>query len=330
MEVSLRTATGLTLGPWDGTEVSELVRRASLSAHRAATEGRLWALWDGDRDALTAEDLGLLAALRTAGERGQLSLVYQPQIACASGRPSSVEALLRWSSPEHGVISPDRFVPLAERTGLIDRLTGWILSEALDAQQRWRAEDRRIPVSVNLSATTLTRTDLVEWILGELATRDLPPSCLTVELTETAAADLPQAMERLGELRSLGIRVAVDDFGTGHTSLAALASLPVDELKIDRSFIQRSSSSPAHEAIVATFSELAHRLGLIAVAEGVEDQATERRLVDVGFDLLQGYHLARPLPELELLGFVDSQGHVTGAVPGGERASGRGGEADDR
>jgi predicted signal transduction protein with EAL and GGDEF domain len=304
VEVLLRASVGLALGPWDGTDVPELVRRATLSARRAANAGRLGLLWDGDHDTLTADDLALLAALGMAADRGELSLAYQPQVDPRTGRPASVEALLRWNSPVHGAVPPARFVMLAERTGLIDRLTGWILGEALDAQARWRAAGHRLPVSVNLSAKTLTRPDLAEWILDELGARQLSPSCLTVELTETAAADLPQAVLRLGQLRDRGVRISIDDFGTRHTSLAALAGLPVDELKIDRSFIVRWASSAADEAIVRTFCELAHRLGLVAVAEGVEDQGTKARLDAWGFDLVQGFHLSPPLAEADLLAFV--------------------------
>jgi len=307
VEVALQSFTGLAVGPWAGTEVSELIRRATLSARRAAATGQPQLVWDGDSDAMTAEDLALLAALGNAAQRGQLSLVYQPQVDSRSGRTVSVEALLRWSSPEHGAVPPSRFIVLAERTGLIDRLTGWILTEALDAQVRWLRADRQVPVSVNFSARTLTRPDLAEWILAELRLRDLSPTCLTVEVTETAAADLPQAVRRLARLRDQGVRVSIDDFGTGHTSLEALPSLPVDELKIDRSFVHRSATSPADDAIVRTFRELAHRLGLVAVAEGVEDEVTRLRLVGLGFDLLQGYHLARPLAEPELLTFVGDE-----------------------
>ena len=304
VEVALQSFTGLAVGPWGGTEVAELIRRATLSAKRAAATGQPQLMWDGDRDVMSPEDLALLAALGKAAQQGQLSLVYQPQVECRSGRTVSVEALLRWSSPEVGTVPPSRFIPLAERTGLIDRLTGWILAEALDAQVRWLRAGRRVPVSVNFSARTLTRPDLAEWILTELRVRDLSPSCLTVEITETAAADLPQAVRRLAHLRDQGVRISIDDFGTGHTSLEALPTLPVDELKIDGSFVHRSATSPADDAIVRTFRELAHRLGLLAVAEGVETEATRLRLVGLGFDLLQGYHLARPLDERDLLALV--------------------------
>lgn len=301
VEVSIRAHVGLATAPWDGTSLAELVRRASLTAHRALAAGHDAALWDGDRGAMTAEDLAILADLRTASERGELTLVFQPQVEAASGRTTSVEALLRWSSPRHGEVSPGRFIPLAERTGLVDRLTEWVLSEALDAQVRWRGEGVRIGVAVNFSARTLARTDLAEWVLAELEARALPPGCLTVEMTETIAADLTRAGELLGPLRHAGVRVAVDDFGTGYTSLGALPQLPLDELKIDRRFVQAAGGSPPDDAIVRAVGELAHRLGLVTVAEGVEDDAMRRLVVDAGYDLLQGFLLARPMEEEALV-----------------------------
>jgi EAL domain-containing protein (putative c-di-GMP-specific phosphodiesterase class I)/GGDEF domain-containing protein len=304
VEVSLRAHVGLVFAPWDGTDVAELVRRASLSARRAASSGSVYAVWDGDHGTLTGEDLALLADLRLAASRGELHLEYQPQMSVLSGRTVSVEALLRWHSPAHGNVPPGRFIVLAERTGLIDRLTQWVVSEALDAQVRWRKELVELPVSVNLSAKTLRLPDLSQWILAELDARRLPASALAVEVTETAAVDLLQAVNLLRPLHDHGIRVSIDDFGTGYTSLAAIPHLPLDEIKVDMSFVKRSLTSPADEAIVRSVHELTHRLGLVSVAEGVEDAGIERLMTEIGFDLLQGYHFARPLSEGALLDFV--------------------------
>jgi diguanylate cyclase len=304
IEVSLRTHVGLAIAPWDGTDVPDLVRRASLSAGRAAAKGQAFMLWDGDFGAMTASDLALLGDLRLAAERGELSLAYQPQIRTGSGRMTSVEALLRWNSPTYGSVSPSRFIPLAERTGLVDRLTEWVLDEALDAQVRWRADGIDVSVSVNLSPTTLTLPDLPNRILAHLSERDLPARCLTVEVTETAAIDLLQAVSLLGPLHDHGVRISIDDFGTGYTSLAALPDLPLDELKVDQQFVLRSMSSPADDAIVRTVRGLAHRLGLDAVAEGVETGEIFERMRNYGFDLLQGYFLAKPLSESDLIAFA--------------------------
>ena len=302
--VMLRAHVGLAFSPWDGSDAAELVRRSSLSARRAAHSGRVTEVWDGDRDALTSDDLALLADLRVASERGELWLAYQPQVDVKSGEIASVEALLRWDSPVHGNVPPGRFIILAERTGLVDQLTRWVMTQALDAQVRWRHNEVVLPVSVNLSAKTLAWPDLSTWILNELEMRDLPHVALSVEVTETAAADLLDAVRLLSPLHEHGIRVSIDDFGTGYTSLAAIPYLPLDEIKVDMGFVKRSITSPADEAIVRCVRELAHRLGLTTVAEGVEDEQIAQLMIEIGFDLLQGYHFARPLTEEGLLELV--------------------------
>lgn len=304
VEVAVRPHVGLASAPHDGIDVPELVRRASLSARRAVAEGTLEVWWDGERDALTPDDLSLLSELGGAGPRGELWLAYQPQVDARSERPTAVEALIRWRHPRLGQLAPGRFIPLAERTGLVDRLTEWVLAEALDAQTRWRTRGIELGVSVNFSARSLSQPDLPAWIMGELAARHLPPTCLTVEMTETAAANLVRAEQVLGPLRSAGVRVSIDDFGTGYTSLAALRTLPLDELKIDLQFVQRSATSPADEAIVQAVSGLADRLGLVAVAEGVEHEGTCVRMIDAGYHVLQGYHLSVPLSEADLLAYL--------------------------
>jgi EAL domain-containing protein (putative c-di-GMP-specific phosphodiesterase class I)/GGDEF domain-containing protein len=308
VEVSLRGHVGLEFAPWGGTEMAELLRRASLGAQRAAETGAHQHRWDRAEGTLTAEDLTLLADLRLAIDRGELRLAYQPQVDARTNRVVSAEALLRWQSERHGSVPPGRFIVLAERTGYIDRLTEWVLDEALDAQVRWRHTGVLIPISVNFSARTLTRPDLPTWIIGELAARDLPAEALAVEVTETAAAELLPAVQLLQPLHDRGVRVSIDDFGTGFTSLAALPHLPLDELKVDMSFVQRSGQSLADDAIVRSVRELAHRLDLDSVAEGVENDEIRRRMTEIGFDLLQGYHFSKPLFEEEFLAFARDAG----------------------
>jgi EAL domain-containing protein (putative c-di-GMP-specific phosphodiesterase class I) len=304
VDVHVRAHVGLATAPWDGSAMSELVRRASISARRAADAGVPVMAWDGDREALTAADLELVGDLTGAAGRGELSLAYQPQMEATSRAMVAVEALLRWDSPVHGRVPPGRFVTLAERSGLIDGLTEWVVQEALDAQARWRQDGIDLSVSVNLSAKCLPTPGLADWILGQVASRGLATSCLTVEVTETAVADPTQALAVLEPLHAKGVRISVDDFGTGFTSLAQLPALPLDELKIDQCFVLRSATSSADEAIVHTIGELAHRLGLQVVAEGVETEVLAEGLTDMGIDILQGYHFARPMPEAELLALV--------------------------
>ena len=215
-----------------------------------------------------------------------------------------MEALLRWNSPRLGSVSPGRFIVLAERTGLIEQLTWWVVAEALDAQARWRSDGIDCPVSVNLSPNMLGSPHVADAILAELRSRDLPARVLTVEVTETDATDLMRAIDQLRPLHEHGVRVSIDDFGTGYTSFAALPHLPLDEIKVDMSFVQRSLVSKTDEAIVRSIRDLAHRLGLASVAEGVESSALEAQMTEFGLDLLQGANITMPLKEDALLEFL--------------------------
>lgn len=316
IEVILRPVVGLAVGPDDGAGATELIRHAALAARRAASSGQTTVRWDDTiTDVLTSADLALLTDLRLAASRGELSLAYQPQIDPRDGATTAVEALLRWSSPTHGKVPPDRFIRLAERTGLVDRLTDFVLGEALDAQVRWRRVGLRLPVSVNVSAVSLSAPELPAKILDALRARRLPGDVLTVEVTETAALDAGRAADRLGALSEAGVEVSIDDFGTGYTSLSVLPFLPISELKVDQRFVKASATSPADDAIVRSVLELAHQLGFRAVAEGVEDDATAGRLGGYGFDLLQGWAFAPALPESELVDFVCRAPHAAATGP---------------
>ncbi len=315
IEVILRPHIGIALGPTDGSDPTELIRRATLGAIRARTSGRVSARWSPEMTgAMTGADLALLADLRLASERGELQMAYQPQIDPSTDATVAVEALLRWSSPTHGSVPPDRFIALAERTGLIDRLTDWVIAETLDAQVRWRRVGLTLPVSVNVSAGSLSDPELPGRVLGALRDRRLPGEILTVEVTETAALDAEQALGRLGALHDAGVGISIDDFGTGYTSLAVLPQLPVDELKVDQRFVIASATSPADDTIVRSVLGLAHQLGMRAVAEGVEDHETAQRLRDYGFDLLQGWAFSKALPEAELMSFVCAAPHAAASM----------------
>ena len=315
VEVALRAHAGISIAPWDGLDARELLRRASVSAKQAVTDGAPFVLWGANSSAWTADDLAMLADLGSAAERGELALAFQPQMDARTGAIVGAEALLRWRSPTRGDVSPALFIPLAERIGLINRLTEWVLPSALDAQALWRRRGLTISTSVNLSPVTLTRHDLADWVVGELRVRDLPPACLTLEITETAAADLSQAIMRLRPLQARGVRISVDDFGSGYTSLSALPTLPLDELKVDQQFVRRSAQSHNDLVIVRTVSELAKRLGLVAVAEGVETAELARDMAELGYDVLQGFYAARPMPADEFFRFaLDHRAQRMGAA----------------
>jgi EAL domain-containing protein (putative c-di-GMP-specific phosphodiesterase class I) len=237
----------------------------------------------------------MLDDLRDAIATGELYLHYQPLIDLATDELAGVEALVRWDHPRRGHVPPSAFLPEAEASGLIDALTAHVLGVALDQCSVWRRSGLELPVAVNLSAANVTDAGLPGRVAAELARRGLPPSLLRLELTETVLMDRPTTAARtLGELRALGVTLALDDFGTGYSSLAYLARLPLDELKIDRSFV-RELRDPRGLAVTRAILALAGELGLRTVAEGVEDATALEQVRALGCTLAQGYHLARPL-----------------------------------
>lgn len=302
VDLQLRAHAGTAVDKRREFVVPEVIRRALLSAHRAARHQQLRADWSGESLSMTSDDLVLLDALSKAVHSGEISLVYQPQYEATTRTISGVEALLRWQSPTRGLVSPGVFIPLAERTGLIEEITDVVLNEALDAQVRWRDMGIRLPVAINISARSLSNPHLTAFILEGINERGLSPESLCLEVTETAeATDLAVAIAALTPLHVAGIRVSIDDFGAGYTSLSLLPDLPIDEIKIDQKFVMRMLSSEADRAIVQAVASLGHNLGLTVVAEGVETEAIACAVSAYKCDLLQGYHLAKPMPERALL-----------------------------
>jgi len=290
-------SVGIALAPVHGTDGMTLLRRADM-AMDTAKRGRLGqALYDPAQDQHSPERLALIGELRDAIERGELTLHYQPQVDLKSGHVCGVEALVRWPHPVHGLIPPDRFIPLAEQTGLIAPLTDWVLAEAIRQGRKWQRAGLLLGVSVNLSMWNLHDPALPERVAALLREHGLSPAWLRLELTESALmADTDRAMDVLARLSALGVRLAVDDFGSGYSSLAYLKTLPVDELKIDKGFVREMATDATDAAIVASTVALGHALGLRVVAEGIEDRATWDLLAGMGCDVAQGYHIARPLP----------------------------------
>jgi EAL domain-containing protein (putative c-di-GMP-specific phosphodiesterase class I) len=255
-----------------------------------------------ERDQYSPRRLALVGALRTAIEQRDLTLLYQPKVELSSGRVVGAEALLRWHHPELGQIPPDEFIPIAESTGLIQPLGHFVLETALDQAQAWQQGGLSFGLAVNLSVRNLLEPTLVERV-AELITRaGVAPGTLTLEITESGVMTDPEAaIAVLWGLRRVGVRLSVDDFGTGYSSLAYLKRLPVDEVKLDKSFVLNMTGDANDAAIVRSTIELAHNLGLQLVAEGIEDQETLELLAALGCDLAQGYHLARPMPADQLV-----------------------------
>jgi diguanylate cyclase (GGDEF)-like protein/PAS domain S-box-containing protein len=295
--VDIGGSLGVVLFPEHGQDAEVLMRRADVAMYVAKRAGNGCVVYDREQDHHSPEGLAFRRELRQAIDHGELELYYQPKRACLGGRLMGMEALVRWPHPTRGLVMPDEFIPLAEQTGLIAALSHWVLEAAVRQCRIWKDSGLEIPVAVNLSMRDLHDVRLPDTIEHLLAVWDVPPRLLHVEITESSLmVDPDRARQTVARLSKLGVQIAIDDFGAGYSSLAYLKKLPVDELKIDRSFVSDMGTDPSDRAIVRSTIELAHNLGLRVVAEGVEDEATARLLTELGCDEAQGYHLGRPQP----------------------------------
>ena len=289
--VTVEASLGIASGP-----AGVLLARADAAMFAAKRDHSAVEVWQPELADERRTDVRLQSELRTAIDERRLVLHYQPLVDAADGTIRSVEALVRWQHPERGLLLPAAFLPQAERSAAITVLTDRVLADAVEQAARWHEAGRPLPVAVNLPAPVLAHDRIVEVIAGLLAKHSLPASALIVEITESVVMTRPErSAERLRAIRELGVRVAMDDFGTGYTSLALLTQLPLDELKLDRAFVLRVHD-PQERVIVEAVARMARGLGLTLVAEGVEDQHTADTLRALGFDLLQGYHFGRPVP----------------------------------
>jgi diguanylate cyclase (GGDEF)-like protein/PAS domain S-box-containing protein len=294
--VAIGASIGVALWPEHGDEPDALLRRADVAMYVAKRTGEGFAIYTADQDRNSPDRLSMIGELRRAIDEGELVLHYQPKIELKTGQLAGVEALVRWAHPLRGSIGPDQFIPIAEQAGLIDPLTRWVLRAALAQAAAWQRIGLVVPVAVNLSMRSLTDELLPDKIAELLLAARTTSSLLVLEITEsTLMVDLPRTLGILQRLRAMGIRIAIDDFGTGHSSLAYLKRLPVDEVKIDRSFVRDIATDATDRIIVRSTVDLAHSLGLRVVAEGVEDARTKELLAELGCDEVQGFHLSRPL-----------------------------------
>jgi diguanylate cyclase (GGDEF)-like protein len=301
LPLSVESSIGYVIVPDDGIDVDDLLQHADVAMYLAKAQHVGVMHYDADHDHYDAANLGLIADLRRAIDAGELVMHYQPKAALDDGRVEAVEALVRWQHPSLGLLYPDRFIPLCEQTDLIDRLTTWVMRTALTDIR----DLGDVSVSVNVSARTLGRARFADQVIGVLADLDVAPDRLIIEITETALlTDPPRASAVLAQLDAVGVRVSLDDFGIGQTSLGYLSSLPVHELKIDKSFVMDMLANPAHAAIVRSIVDLGHNLKLLVVGEGVETDDVFATLREAGCDLAQGYLLARPMPVDQLRGWL--------------------------
>lgn len=294
--VEVGVSIGVALYPDHGTDASELMRAADVAMYVAKRDHADVSAYDEDRDHHSVRNLSLSGELREAMDADDLALFYQPQIDVATGRLVGAEALLRWDHPRHGLVSPEEFISLAEQTGLIRPLTRWVIGKALKQISLWQERGLDIGLSINLSPRNLHEEGLARSIGELLEKRGLRPELITLEITEDAIMTDPErALAAIRELKECGVRLSIDDFGTGYSSLAYLKALPVDELKIDKSFVMHMADETNDEVIVRSTIDLAHNLGLSVVAEGVESELHLQTLRGLGCDIGQGFHIGRPL-----------------------------------
>ncbi len=300
MEIVVSASIGAALAEGAEDTGDGLLRHADIAMYRAKSRGRnCWELHDSSRTDPAVDRLRLLGDLRRGIGAGEMRLHYQPRMDVRTGLIAGVEALVRWDHPTRGLLAPSHFIDIAEESGLILTLGAWILDEAVAQAVRWHhahPDAPRVEMAVNLSTRQLADPDLLDTVTTVLAQHRLDPALLTLEITETALmGDTSAALATLHALKALGVGLAVDDFGTGYSSLTYLKQFPIDELKIDRSFVAGLGADHGDSAIVASCVQLAHAIGIRAVAEGVETETQRLALLDMHCDLAQGFHYAQPL-----------------------------------
>jgi diguanylate cyclase (GGDEF)-like protein len=297
--LSLQTnaSVGIALFPDHASDPEALTKRADVAMYIAKRSSRPYAVYDPGQDRSSVRRVTLLGELRRALAFDELVLFHQPAFDLRTGVIAGTEALVRWQHPEHGLMSPGEFVDLAEVSGLIQPLTRWAIRTAIDHASAWaNGEPPTVGVAVNLSVRNLYDAELTSWLGELLEETSFPPSLITLEITESEVMDDPfLAVEVLGQLHALGVHTSIDDFGTGQSSLSYLKHLPIDEIKIDRSFVGGMATCASDETIVRAIIDLGHNLGLRVVAEGVEDDDMVSRLKTLGCDRAQGFYLSKPL-----------------------------------
>ena len=304
-QVEISGSVGIVVYPDQGHR-DKLVANADAAMYAAKRAGgSTYAVFEAHMDAGASEQLSLQNDLRHAIELGQLQLYYQPKVDGRIGQIRGVEALLRWTHPERGMISPALFIPIAERFGLIGTIGRWVIDEACRQMAEWADQGVRMRVAINLSVYQLREEDLVQRIEAALNRHAIDPSQLLCEITETVAMEDIKATQRAFEgLERIGVYLSIDDFGTGYSSLSTLRQLPARQLKIDRSFVNDIATSNDARAVVDAVVRLAHALGLKVVAEGVETAEQRDILIELGCDELQGFYFARPMPAQTLLAWT--------------------------
>lgn len=307
LQLLVKASVGIAIYPIHGTDAQTLMQHADVAMYVAKRNQSGFALYNHDEDEYSITRLSMMNDLRNAIENDELHLHYQPIYDLASGKIIAAEALSRWDHQQFGSIAPEQFVQLAEQTGLMNAMTYWVLEQAIKQVKEWHTRGHDISISINLSVNSLNDDELNGEVRSILRKYAFPMNKLTFEITEGAMMANPQrAIEKLTEFKSMGISLAVDDFGTGFSSLAYLKQLPIDELKIDKSFVIDLYRSQNDEAIVRSTIELAHNLGLGVVAEGVETEVVYQMLHNLKCDAVQGYFMSKPVAGEEFENLLSS------------------------
>lgn len=301
MTFNLRSKSGVSYYPEHSDNAEELLQKASVAMNVAKLERSHLKVYDSSQDVDTLEQLNLINDLSTALEENQLVLFYQPKVSLEHNKVETVEALVRWVHPKLGMVPPDKFISIAEKTGLINPLTDWVLREAISQYSNWKAKGIDLVIAVNISAENLKAPEFYSSVCQMVETADISTEAIMLEITESAVVDNPsEAIAILQRFKDKGFKLSIDDYGTGYSSLAQLKDLPVDELKIDMSFVKRLPNDGGDKIIVRSTIELAHNMGLTVVAEGVENELAMDWLREKGCERAQGYHISRPVPGNEL------------------------------
>jgi len=305
INITLQTEIGISEYPKHGEHAADLLRNASIARSEAETRRERVLIYEAGRQDHYIRQLRIVNDLRSALQRDEIQLHFQPKISLPNGTPCGAEALVRWRHPELGYLAPDEFIPAAEQAGTIVHLTRYVLERALQFCREWRDKEYELGISVNLSARDLQDEYLPHFVQQILNEQNIEAQQLTLEITENSVMqDVNHAVSVLECLRDMGVRISIDDFGTGHSSLAQLRDIPLHELKIDKSFVIDLLEDKRNEAIVRATIELAHNMGLEVCAEGVEDEKTLRYLSDAGCEQAQGYFLSKPVPSDYLIDWL--------------------------
>jgi diguanylate cyclase (GGDEF)-like protein len=315
LTIEVGASLGISRFPHDGRDVHALIRSADVAMYSAKEAQTGCKLYAAEHDRNSVRRLSVLSDVRRALAAGEIVVHYQPIVRVADRRVRGAEALVRWQHPELGLLAPGAFIPTVEQTGLIGPLTANVLEQAVAQCASWRSSGHELTVAVNLSVRNLLDRNLPAQIAATLAAHDVDPGALRLEITESMImSDRDRVLATVSRLSALGLRISVDDFGTGYSSLAILRRLPIDELKIDRSFVSPMLTDESDLIIVRSTINLGHDLRLRVIAEGVEDEGTLERLAALGCDQAQGFHISTPLAPDEFAAWIDGSGVVAEAA----------------